>query len=81
MLETHDKIAEKYDSMYQKRDFSNKISKYRRTLLSYAEGDVLEMGCGTGANFSHYTSRVDKVLAVDWSKNMLMQAFGRITEL
>ena len=81
LLETHDKIAEKYDSMYQKRDFSNKISKYRRTLLSYAEGDVLEMGSGTGANFSHYTSRVDKVLAVDWSKNMLMQAFGRITEL
>ncbi len=77
----HDKIADKYDTLYKKREFSNKIQKYRRTLLSYAEGRVLEMGCGTGANFPFYTSRVSKVVAVDWSKNMLMQAFGTLNEL
>ena len=55
LLETHDKIAENYDSMYKSKEFSNKFQQYRRTLLTYAEGNVLEMGCGTGKNFPLYS--------------------------
>ena len=46
----HDEIAENYDEMNKKREFSNKYGRYRKTLLSYAEGRVLEMGIGTGIN-------------------------------
>ncbi len=38
------------------------------------------MGCGTGANFPFYSKRVSEVTAVDWSPNMLMQAFGKLSE-
>ncbi|CDW81984.1 protein kinase [Stylonychia lemnae] len=40
----HQKIAETYDDTYNRREYSNKLSKYRRILLSYADGDVLEVG-------------------------------------
>ena len=46
----HDEIADNYDEMNSKREFSNKYGRYRKTLLSYAEGRVLEMGIGTGIN-------------------------------
>ena len=50
LLETHDKIAEKYDSDNKRKEFSNKYGKYRKALLSYAAGKTLEVGCGTGVN-------------------------------
>ena len=83
----HDKIAEKYDDDNSQREFSNKFAKYRRTLLSYADGRVLEMGVGTGANLAFYSSETGKeslvteVVGVDWSANMLMQAFGKLDDL
>ena len=54
LRERHDKSAETYDTDQQRMEFSNKFGHYRRTLLSYAEGRVLEMGIGTGANFPYY---------------------------
>ncbi len=39
------------------------------------------MGCGTGKNFPFYSSKVTKLTAVDWSTNMLMQAFGTLNDL
>ena len=50
LKEKHEEIAEKYDEMQKKREFSNKYGRFRKTLLSYAEGRVLEMGIGTGTN-------------------------------
>ena len=81
LLDTHEKFAEKYDTSYENRDFSNKIGRYRKTLLSYAEGDCIEFGCGTGANFAHYGQTVKKLVAVDWSSNMLMKAMNKEQEL
>ena len=52
-------MAVKYDEMYEKREFSNKLSKYRRIVLSYAEGKVLEIGVGTGENLKYYTKDVE----------------------
>ncbi len=55
----HQRIAEKYDETYQKREFSNKLSKYRRIVLSYAEGKTLEVGIGTGENLKYYNNKVE----------------------
>ena len=77
----HDEIAENYDSLNEKRDFSNKYGRYRKTLLSYAEGRVLEMGIGTGVNLQYYGPRVKELVGVDWSDNMLMKAFGRYDDV
>jgi ubiquinone/menaquinone biosynthesis C-methylase UbiE len=37
----------------------------RKTLLASLAGDVIEIGAGTGANFSHYPETVTRVLAVE----------------
>jgi hypothetical protein len=55
----HQKIAERYDKLYEKREFSNKLNKYRKILLSYAEGNVLEIGIGTSGNIQYYTNNVE----------------------
>ena len=55
----HQNVAEKYDEIYQKREFSNKLGKYRRIVLSYAEGKCLEVGVGTGENLKHYPKDVN----------------------
>ena len=73
----HDEIADKYDELTDQREFSNKYGRYRKTLLSYAEGRVLEMGIGTGINLQYYGPRVKELVGVDWSDNMLMKAFGK----
>ena len=63
-------------------EFSNKFGQYRRTLLSYAEGRVLEMGFGTGANLSYYNGpQVTELVGVDWSEAMLIKAFGKLDDL
>jgi ubiquinone/menaquinone biosynthesis C-methylase UbiE len=40
-------------------------AEHRRRLLAGLRGRVLELGAGSGANFSHYPSSVDEVLAVE----------------
>jgi len=37
----------------------------RKALLASLAGDVIEIGAGTGANFSHYPDTVTRVLAVE----------------
>jgi ubiquinone/menaquinone biosynthesis C-methylase UbiE len=39
--------------------------EHRRELLAQTSGTVLEVGAGTGANFSHYPQQVDRVVAVE----------------
>jgi Methyltransferase domain len=63
----HENIAEKYNDKNSQREFSNKYGKYRRTLLSYADGRVLEMGIGTGINLQYYGPHLKEVVGVDWS--------------
>jgi ubiquinone/menaquinone biosynthesis C-methylase UbiE len=41
------------------------VSEHRRRLLAELSGRVLEVGAGDGANFAHYPSQVDRVLAVE----------------
>lgn len=64
----------------QKRiETRNKINTYRKILLSYCEGNVLETGCGSGNNFEFYKdSVIDKVIAVDYSQSMLDEAKDKL---
>ena len=50
----------------------------RRDLVGSASGRVLEIGCGTGANFSHY--RVADVVAIEPDPHMLARAARRAAE-
>jgi len=44
--------------------------QYRKVLLSYASGFVLETGVGTSRNIENYPSNC-KVVAVDWCSSAL----------
>ncbi len=41
------------------------VAAYRRRLVSGLSGEVVEIGCGDGANFAHYPRAVARVLAVE----------------
>ena len=51
------------------------VAKRRRELLAHAEGEVLEIGFGTGLNLPHYPTTVRKITTVD--PNPGMQALAR----
>ncbi len=40
---------------------------------------MLEMGVGTGTNLQYYNGvRINKFTGVEWSDNMLLQAFSKL---
>lgn len=60
----------------------NKIfTRYRQQYIPYATGVVLEIGAGTGANFSFYGDTVSHLYALEPSsglrKQAQMQAYGK----
>ncbi|CAI2377393.1 unnamed protein product [Moneuplotes crassus] len=76
LYKKHQEIAEGYEKMIEKREGINKLIRFRKTLISYATGKVLETGCGTGINSEFYKEDAE-VTAVDWSKNMIQEALGK----
>ena len=54
------------------------IAKLRRTLLAHAQGDVLEIGFGTGLNLAFYPDHVRKISIVDPNVGMHRLAQRRI---
>ena len=39
------------------------------------------MGIGTGTNLQYYNGpKIDELVGVDWSENMLMKAFGKLDD-
>lgn len=75
-------MSSSFNSTYARREMSNKINRYRRIMLSYAEGDVLETAVGTGKNFPYYNlSQISSYVGVDWSSEMLEKAFEGVDEL
>lgn len=55
------------------------LGKRRAQLLSDLEGDVLEVGAGTGINFQYYNKKA-KVWAIEPDKAMLEKAKDRIPD-
>jgi len=49
------------------------MGQYREQLVADLDGRVLEIGCGTGANFGYYTAPAT-VTATDHSEHMLWRA-------
>jgi len=56
------------------------MAHHRKDLLAGVDGDVLEIGFGTGLNLSHYPGHVRKVTTVDPSVGMNRLARRRIAE-
>jgi SAM-dependent methyltransferase len=54
------------------------LAKYRRELLATVEGDVLEIGFGTGLNLPHYPPQVRKISAIDPNVGARRRAQRRI---
>lgn len=59
--------------------WKKKESRWRRQLLSYAKGNVLELGAGEGNNFIHYPAGVH-VTATDMSARILEKAKTKAKE-
>jgi ubiquinone/menaquinone biosynthesis C-methylase UbiE len=53
------------------------LSKYRREVVAAAKGRVLEVGIGSGLNFSCYGKQVEIVLGIDPSPRLLAKARQR----
>jgi SAM-dependent methyltransferase len=56
------------------------MAHHRKDLLAGVDGDVLEIGLGTGLNLPHYPGHVRKVTTVDPSVGMNRLARRRIAE-
>lgn len=72
---TYDRIAAAYDLYSAPMEWVGGTRR-RRRVLERAEGEVLEVGVGTGFNLEHYPSGTH-VVAVDVSPRMLEQAKER----
>lgn len=67
------RIFDRQASRYGKNNEPANFKRWRKKLLSHAEGDVLELAVGAGANFPYYPAGV-KVTAADFSEVMLNKA-------
>lgn len=56
------------------------IAEHRRQLLSAVDGDVLEIGIGTGLNLPHYPGGVRQIVAVDPNPGMHRRAQRRMKQ-
>jgi ubiquinone/menaquinone biosynthesis C-methylase UbiE len=56
------------------------VAKHRRELLSQADGEILEIGFGTGLNLPYYPEHVRRITIVDPNPGMHRQAKKRIKQ-
>jgi ubiquinone/menaquinone biosynthesis C-methylase UbiE len=54
------------------------LSRYRRQLLTEVQGEILEIGFGTGLNLPHYPVLVQKLTAIDVNPGMNVMAQKRL---
>lgn len=65
-------MAKYYD--YMLRDAEEKcLQDWRKTLLQDLSGDVIELGCGTGANLAFYPETVNRLVLAEPSPHMRRQ--------
>src|SRR5271157_828196 len=55
-----------------------RMARYRREVLSGADGEILEIGFGTGLNLEHYPEHVRRLTAIDPGVGMARIARRRI---
>lgn len=72
------KVANKYNRLSKFYDFfegfmeERKFRKWRKEIIPYLKGNILEIGVGTGKNLEFYN--VNKITAIDISEGMLKKA-------
>ena len=78
----YDEGASSYENLYSDSLVSRALdfTTLRKDLLSKADGDVLELGVGTGLNLPYYPNGVTSYVGVDISENMQKQAEARFRE-
>jgi len=75
----YNRIAPVYDLLESLVERS-RYSRWRKLLWSKVEGNrILEVGVGTGKNFSYYPAHAD-ITAIDFSERMLSHAMKRSEE-
>jgi ubiquinone/menaquinone biosynthesis C-methylase UbiE len=57
------------------------FKKMRKEAVTLAKGEVLEVGAGTGKNFSYYDQNSVKLTAIDFSEGMLEYAQKKKSQL
>ncbi|CAH0121898.1 2-methoxy-6-polyprenyl-1,4-benzoquinol methylase, mitochondrial [Paenibacillus sp. CECT 9249] len=67
------RLFDRQAAQYSSRKEGQTLRRWRRNLLSHANGEVLELAVGAGANFPYYPPGV-KVTATDFSREMLKKA-------
>ena len=77
LIRLHDKQAKQYDKIRRKKISFDR--KWRRRLLSFAKGKILEVSVGAGENFKFYPVKVD-ITAVDISEAMIEKAMEAATD-
>ena len=65
---------------FQTRHEPKKLHNWRSETVSGAKGDVLEIGCGSGANFSLYDASAARIIAIEPDPSMLKRARARAAE-
>lgn len=77
LKEIHQRNAGSYEKKTNFFEVRNQINRYRRIMLSWAKGRVLDVGIGTGRNLEFYKSDVNELICVDYSSKMLEQAIEK----
>lgn len=70
-------FASKYDSFMS--SLETNFHPIRKALLGNLEGDILDVGSGTGVNFEHFNSKAN-VIAVEPSPFMLEKAKAKLPQ-
>lgn len=77
--QTYAKNASSYDNEIGTDEFFMGLNLLRWWHLRQAKGNLLEIGCGTGRNFSYYGQQVSAIRAVDSVPDMIAQAAKKLS--
>jgi SAM-dependent methyltransferase len=75
--------AECYDALYQEKDYQSEIRFVLKLLRKFGvrDGEIVELGCGTGAYTVLFPKHFRSVVGVDFSPGMLAQAKMKLERL
>lgn len=69
-----------YDTFMSPLEKNTTFQRQRQRLIAKASGKVLEIGAGTGVNFSYYTEKIESVVATDPNPEMVHKAQKKVNE-
>ncbi|WP_204466454.1 class I SAM-dependent methyltransferase [Shouchella xiaoxiensis] len=70
LIKKYNRLAKNYTTSVNTPALAN----YRKKIIKNASGEVLEVGVGSGVNFSFYNKEKVQVTGIDFSQNMIKYA-------